>query len=185
MELKKIVSATRTRIARAVDGITRFAKLERVIAAVCLLIPALLVWFDDGRIRDSISAYYNMHSDQMFYFPLTVASMLFVVNGVVKERHLYNTFLGLMLAGVILFNYIDRKTLHYVFATAFFGGNAVVILVFSSKKELWFKALLVAGIALAMLGCFVFKWFPLFWAEWFSLGIIALHYILESWGAID
>lgn len=185
MQLRQIASATRTRIARAVDGITRFAKLERVLAAVCLFIPAFLIWFDNGQIRDSISAYYNMQKDQMYYFPLTVASMLFVVNGVVKERHVYNSFLGVMLAGVILFNYVDKKTLHFAFASAFFGGNAVVILVFSSKKELWFKALLVAGIALSMLGCFVFGWFTLFWAEWFSFAIIALHYILESWGVID
>ncbi len=185
MQLRQIASATRTHMARVVDGIARFAKLERVIAAVCLLIPALLIWFDNGRIRDNISAYYNMHNDQMFYFPLTVVSMLFVVNGVIKERHLYNSVLGLMLAGVILFNYIDRKMLHYVFATAFFGGNAYVILRYSSKKELWFKAVLVAGIALSMLGCFAFGWFTLFWAEWFSFALIAFHYILESWGVID
>jgi len=185
MELRQMMSATRTRIAKVVDGITRFAKLERVIAAVCLFIPAFLIYYDNGHIRDSISAYYNMQKDQMFYFPLTVASMLFVVNGVVKEGHVYNSFLGLMLAGVILCNMNDAKVAHYIFATAFFGGNAFVILVFSTKKELWFKALLVAGIALSMLGCFVFGWFTLFWAEWFSFALIALHYILESWGAID
>ena len=185
MQLRQIASAARTGIARAVDGVTRFAKLERVIAAVCLLIPAFLIWFDNGHIRDSISAYYNMTEAEIFYFPLTVASMLFVVNGVVKERHPYNSLLGVMLAGVILFNLDDAKTLHYVFATAFFGGNAVVILVYSSKKERWFKALLVAGIVLSMLACFVFNWFTLFWAEWVSFALIALHYILESWGVID
>ncbi len=185
MQLRQIVSATRTRIAKAVDGITRFAKLERVLAAVCLFIPAFLIWFDNGRIRDSISAYYNMKEGEMFYFPLTVASMLFVINGVVKERHVYNSLLGVMLAGVILFNLDDAKVPHYIFASAFFGGNAVVILLFSSKKERWFKAILVAGIALSMLGCFVFGWFTLFWAEWLSFAPIALHYILESWGVID
>ncbi len=185
MQLRQIVSAAHMRIAQAVDGIKRFARLERVIAAVCILIPVFLIYFDHGRIRDSISAYYNMTEDEMFYFPLTVASMLFIVNGVVKERHVYNSYLGLMLAGVILFNQDDAKTLHVAFAAAFFGGNAAVILLFSSKKERWFKALLVAGIALSMLGCFVLHWFTLFWAEWLSFGIIALHYILESWEVID
>jgi hypothetical protein len=185
MELRQMVSATRTGIAKAVDGVTRFAKLERVLAAVCLFIPAFLIYFDNGQIRGSISEYYNMEKDQMFYFPLTVASMLFVVNGVVKDRHVYNSLLGLMLAGVVLFNMDDASVFHYIFATAFFGGNAVVILVFSSKKELWFKAILVAGIALSMLGCFVFGWFTLFWAEWLSFALIAFHYILESWGVID
>ena len=183
MALREMASST-------FQGVTRFAKLERVLAVVCLFTPVFLIWFDngpfdDGRIRDSISAYYDMEENQVFYFPLTVASMLFVVNGVVKKRHIYNTLLGVMLAGVILFNQDDFSTLHTIFAVVFFAGNAAVIIVFSSKKELWFKALLVAAIVISMLGCFVFGWFPLFWAEWLSFGIIALHYILESWGVID
>jgi hypothetical protein len=41
------------------------------------------------------------------------------------------------------------------------------------------------GIVLSLLGHFVFGWFSLFWSEWLSLAIIALHYVLESWGIID
>jgi len=185
MKLRQIVSPTFEAVATTAHAVARFAKLERVLAFVCLLIPAVLIWFDDGPIRDSISAYYCMEENQLFYFPLTVASMLFVVNGVVKHKHRYNTFLGVMLAGVILFNHHDFNTLHHIFTVAFFAGNAVVIVVFSSKKERWFKVLLVAGIVLSMMGCFFFDWFTLFWAEWLSFGIIALHYILESWGIID
>ncbi len=111
--------------------------------------------------------------------------MLFVVNGVVKHQRAYNTVLGVMLSGLILFNHDDTSLLHAAFAAAFFGGNAVVILQFSSKKERWFKAFLVVGIVLSMLGYFVFDWFTLFWAEWLSFAIIALHYVLESWGVID
>jgi hypothetical protein len=171
-----------TKVKAVATAITRFAQLEIVLASVCLLIPAALIWFDGGTVRDSISAYYSMTEDQVYYFPLTVASMLFVVNGVVKEKHGYNTFLGVMLAGVILLNYDDFSTLHQAFAVAFFGGNAVVIVVFSSKKDLWFKMLLVALIALSMVGCFVFHWFTLFWAEWLSFAIIAVHYLLEIIG---
>ena len=185
MQLKQIASATIERVSNTFEGVKRFARLERVLATVCLLIPAFLIGFDDGSIRDSISAYYNMEENQFFYFPLTVTAMLFVVNGVVKQGHAYNTFLGVMLAGVVLFNHDDASLLHWVFAAAFFGGNAVVILRYSSKEERWFKALLVVGIVLAMAGCFVFKLFTLFWAEWFSFALIALHYILESWGVID
>ena len=93
--------------------------------------------------------------------------------------------LGVALAGVILFNHDDFKVLHMVCAIAFFGGNAAVILIFSSKKELWFKAFLVAGIAISISGWLIFNWFSLFWAEWASFAIIALHYVLESWGFID
>jgi hypothetical protein len=185
MQLQQIATATNTQIARAFDGIKRFARLERVLAAVCLFIPAFLIWFDGGQIRNSISAYYTMKENEIYYFFLTMVSMLFIVNGVVKERHPYNTILGVMLAGVILFNQDDAKLPHFAFAAAFFGGNAYVILRYSSKGDLWFKAVLVAGIVLAMLGCFAFGWFTLFWAEWFSFALIALHYILESWGVID
>ncbi len=181
MKLRQIVSPTFHAVATTVQTVARFAKLERVLALVCLFTPALLIWSDDGPIRSSISAYYNMRENQLFYFPLTVASMLFVVNGVVKDKHIYNTFLGMMLAGVILFNHDDFGALHDVLAVGFFAGNAVVIVVYSSKKERWFKLLLVAGIALSMIGWLFLKWFTLFWAEWLSFGIIALHYILESW----
>jgi len=184
MKLRQMVSSTLDGVRKTAQGVIRFAKLERVLAAFCLLIPAFLIIFDDGPIRDSISAYYDMEQNQIFYFPLTVASMLFVVNGVVKEKHVYNTVLGVMLAGVILFNHDDFSTVHYFFALVFFAGNAVVIVVFSSKKERWFKILLVTVIALSMLGYFLFGWLTLFWMEWLSFGIIAFHYILESWGFI-
>lgn len=185
MEFQKIASSARRRVTQTVDGIVRFAKLERVLAVVCIFIPALLIGFDHWTVRASISAYFDMAQDQVFYFPLSVASMLFVVNGVVKEKHLYNTYLGTMLAGVILFNCRDMPLLHMLFAIAFFGGNGIVILAFSSRKERWFKAIMVALIILSMLGCFVFHLFSLFWAEWISFGIIALHYFLESLGTID
>ena len=180
----------RQKASSTLQAVTRFAKLERILAIVCFFIPVFLIWldngpFENGRIRESISAYYDMEENQIFYFLLTMATMLFVVNGVVKQRHLYNTLLGAMLAGVILFNHDDFSTLHSIFAVGFFAGNAVVIVVFSSKKELWFKVLLVAAIVASMLGCFVFGWFSLFWAEWVSFDIIALHYILESWRVID
>jgi len=167
------------------SGVMRFAKLERVLAGVCLLIPLLLIVFDDrvrtSMIRESISAYYNMKQSEVFYFPLTVASMLFVVNGVVKEKRTYNTILGIMLAGVILFNQDDFSILHKMCAAAFFLGNVFVILVYSSKREqLWFKISLAAIIVLALLAAISFHLWTLFWAEWLSFGIIAYHYILES-----
>ena len=185
MKLQQIVSPTLHAVAATTQTVARLAKLERILAFVRLFTPALLIWSDDGPIRSSISAYYNMRENQLYYFPLTVASMLFVVNGVVKNKHIYNTLLGVMLAGVILFNHDDFSRLHAVSAVGFFAGNAVVMVVYSSKKERWFKLLLVAGIALSLIGWLLLRWFTLFWAEWLSFGIIALHYILESWGVID
>lgn len=185
MKLQTVAASAVTRAAHTVEDITRFARLERVLASVCLLVPVFLIWSTGGVVRESISAYYDIEQNQIFYFFLTMAAMLFIVNGVVKEKYFYNTFLGVMLAGVILFNHDDFTVVHGAFAFAFFAGNGVVILLYSSKKELWFKRLLVGGIVTAMLGFFLLDWFTLFWAEWLSFGIIALHYILESAGVID
>ncbi|HTR80785.1 MAG TPA: hypothetical protein VMM58_04075 [Bacteroidota bacterium] len=185
MQLHKFAATAGANIVKAAAGINRFAELERVLATFCISIPALLIWFDHGQILPSISAYYSMCEHEIFYFPLTVASMLFIVNGLIKNKHIYNTILGTMLAGVILFNCDDFTLVHALFAVAFFGGNGIVILVFSSKKDLWFKAVLVIVICMAILGWIAFQWYSLFWAEWVSFAIIALHYVLESAGVID
>ncbi len=177
MKLSKMASS-------AYESVTRFAKFERVLAAVCMLIPLFLIVFDGGNVRESISAYYNMTQNQWFYFLLTVTSMLFVVNGVVKQRYAYNIVLGVLLAGVLLFNHCDHKVIHYIFAAGFFLGNGAVILICSSKHEVWFKSLLVVIIAITIAACY-FGWITLFCAEWVSLLIIGWHYILESRGVTN
>ena len=145
-----------------------------------IIVPALMIVGDGGKIRDSVSAYYNMEQNQLYYVSLTVASMLFIVNGVVKRRHVYNTFLGLFLGGVILFNYRDYEALHFVFATAFFAGNVVAIALFTPKREQWLKILMALGIVVSLLSSLFVEWLNLFWAEWISMAIISLHYLLES-----
>src|SRR5687767_14255453 len=87
-----------------VDPIKNFAKLERILAADRVLTPALLILVDDGpdAIRGSISAYHDVNVPQAYYYPLTVAAMLFIVNGVLKtvvdgvatNGHWYNWVLG-------------------------------------------------------------------------------------------
>lgn len=180
MQFRQLGRTSRATLLRAADALARLATLERVLALVCISIPAFLIVFDHLHVRNSISEYYSMQRDQTFYFSLTVASMLFVVNGVVKEKHLYNTILGTALAGVVLFNCHDAPMIHVLFASIFFGGNGVVILFFSSRKERPFKVLMSVVILVAMLGWFVFHWVTLFWAEWVSLAIIAIHYFIEA-----
>ena len=180
MKLQQAVAPAAQATKEVIQDIARFAKLERVLATVCAFTPAIVWWVDPGPIRDSISAYYNMAENQLFYVPLTMAAMLFVVNGVVKEKALYNTYLGAALAGVLLFNQHDFSTLHTVFAGAFFGGNVAVMLF--SKKARSLKLFMAAFIALAILGWLLFDWFTQFWAEWLSLGVIAVHYVLVSLG---
>ena len=186
MKVPEPVSSALHAVDQTLDAITRFAKLERVVAVICLLTPFLLLQYDEvPGIRESISHYYSMKQNQLYYFPLTMLAMLFIVNGVVKDKSRYNTLLGVALAGVILFNRDAFQTTHKIFAVLFFGGNGAVILAFSSKKERWFKLLMVGVILLTMIAHFGFHWITLFWAEWISFGVIALHYILESLGRID
>jgi hypothetical protein len=184
--MQKLASVMNRGISKSYDGIKSFGKLERLISALCLFIPLFLIISDKGPIRGSISEYYQMVNNQIYYYSLTTAAMLFIVNGVIKKQRAYNTILGLMLTGLILFNVGDSTIyIHSFFAIAFFGGNAIVIILFSSRKERWFKILMVSISLIAMFCCFVFNWFSLFWAEWLSFAIISLHYMLESWGVID
>lgn len=162
----------------------KFARLERILALVCITSPALMILGDSGTVRESISAYYDMTKSVLFYVPLTVAFMLFVVNGVIKHQKAYNTVLGIALAGLVLFDHDNYSSLHFLCVIVFFLGNALVMVIYTSKKELWFKVLLVAIIAVAI-GAWWLEFITLFWAEWVSLGIIGWHYILESWGVID
>ena len=187
MKLPEPVSSALNAVDQTLDSITRFAKLERVVAVICLMTPVLLIYFDTPGepIRESISHYYAMTQNQLYYFPLTMLAMLFIVNGVVKDKSRYNTLLGVALGGVILLNRDAFPITHKVFAVLFFGGNGAVILLFTSRKERWFKVTLVGVIALTMIAHFALDWISLFWAEWISFGVIALHYILESLGRID
>lgn len=174
-----------TRIAGALNtpeitAIRRFTTLERVLAAGCVAIPLLLILFDSWTVRESISAYYSMDEAQWFYVPLTIAALLFVVNGVIKNQHAYNTWLGVFLLGVVMFNTDDVALVHMVFASAFFGGNVLVILFLARGVQTRVKWAFGAAIVIAMAAIFAFDWFTLFWAEWLSLTVIAVHYLLDS-----
>jgi len=160
------------------DRLKEFTKLERVLAGVLAFTPLFLIAFDSWSIRSSISAYYEMEENQWFYFLLTVASMLFLVNGVIKRENYYNVALGVLLAGVILFNQDDWTAIHTFFAVTFFGGNAVVIFFFSRGSPAVKRTFIAIGVVLAALAL-VFR-LSLFWIEWLSLVVIAAHYILDS-----
>jgi hypothetical protein len=180
MQMRQLALASGATVRRAADGFMRLARLERVLALACILIPAFLVLFDGHPVRQSISEYYKMRSDQVFYFPLTAVSILFVVNGIVKERQAYNTILGTMLAGLILFNCDAFPRIHDICAAVFFIGNGVVILFFSSLKHNYFRASVAVVILAALLSCFAFGLVTLFWVEWVSLAMIAVHFFIES-----
>lgn len=183
VEVEVVTSSAINRV-RALPGeLRRFARLERILGAVLVLTPAVLIWADAGpeRVRDSISAYHDVRAPAAFYVPLTVGAMLFIVNGTMRDAHIYNTLLGLALAGVILFDHDGGTSVpHFVFALAFFGGNVLVMMFLSTNKSTLLKVAFVGGIAVAIALWILTDFFTLFWAEWVSLTIIAVHYILDS-----
>jgi hypothetical protein len=164
----------------AIDDLKQYARLERVLALFCVASPLLMIWADTGPVRDSISAYYSMTSNQWFYFPLTAASMLFLVNGFVKVQNYYNAWLGIMLAGVVLLNHHDFRFPHGAFAAGFFLGNAAVMAFFSRGVQTRFRIMVLVGVALVFV-----MWKPLgiislFVAEWVSLTLIAAHFLADA-----
>ena len=179
MRLGEFAAATGKTIAKPFQGLARYLPFERVLAGVLVLTP-LALWLANWRkLENSISAFYDITNNHWFYVPLTMAVMLFVINGVIREKHVYNTLLGVMLLGVLMFNHDDFSWIHAIFATAFFVGNVLVI-IFFSKTERWIKIGFVGAIAVAMGAYYLFDSFTLFWAESLSLAAIAGHYILDS-----
>jgi hypothetical protein len=159
------------------EPLRRFATVERNLGALLVLTPVVLIAVDGWHVRDSISAYYDMGSPAAFYVPLTGAAMLFFINGILRHEHAYNVWLGAALLGVIVFDHEGWKALHFAFAAVFFGGNFVVMAIYSKNKSVRIKVLLAVGIGLAA-ALWIFA--SLFWAEWVSLAIVATHYILDS-----
>jgi len=160
------------------DGLKAFGQLERFLALVSLFTPLLLIGFNTWTVNGTISSYYSMTENVVFYVPLTVAAMLFVVNGVIRNKHWYNTVLGAALLGVIVFNTDTFHPIHLLFVAVFFGGNAIVMLV--SKAAISLKVAIVVAAAIIFTGAGVGNGHWIFWLEWASLAIIAAHYVLDS-----
>ena len=162
--------------------IVSWTPIERVLAVACAFSPLVMALVDKDPLRPSISHYYSMSENQLFYVPLAIAAMLFIVNGITKQSHHYNLVLGIALLGVILFNLIDFSGVHRVFAISFFVGNVIVMWWFSdlgvstTKFRGWFVVLIAAVLA----AWAVFDGFTLFWAEQMSLLVIAAHFWLDS-----
>jgi|ERR1041385_430924 hypothetical protein len=175
------------------DPFLTFKYFERFIAAFCVLIP-LLLWVVDGGIhhsfRPSISNYVYMADSHIFGMLLCIAAMLFIFNGAVyykNEQHMhiswhgqwYNVVLGLSLIGVICFPHQEFPIPHFTFAGIFFIGNALVTGLFykdkDKKKSILLAILTVASIPLAFAHII-----SILVAEWLSLFVIAIHFILST-----
>jgi hypothetical protein len=187
MKIQELASAGKRRtlatwmsVERGAAKVGEYAKLERVLASLLAFTPLVLMIRDPGPTRESISAYYSMSENQLFYVPLTIAAMLFIVNGVLKGERNYNIILGVALAGLLLFNQDDWTPLHSVFAISFFAGNAAVVLLFSPATWRRFRIAFALLVGLVMVSYFL-GWITFFQAEWLSLFAIAVHFVFASW----
>ncbi len=178
------------------DPLKTFRAFEITIAAICMTIPLLLKLADwqYAGFRDSISAYVDMPSRQIFGMLLCIPSMLFIFNGAVYFRNesrfglkkggkWYNIALGFSLLGVILFHYVNQKYFHFAFAILFFVGNALVIAIYHKKKHRWIS-LFLALLTVTFLVLGFTKQISLLAGEWLSLAVIGIHFILETTGIL-
>lgn len=162
----------------------RIFRYEIWIVVLLILMPLILIAFDNGNTRSSISNYVYMTNNQVFYFLLFLAASMFGNNGALWLKN-YNILLGTFLAGVALTPHLEFPIIHQLFAALFFAGSIFVMIFFSSKEQRKYKIYAGIFITIGMLGHFATNWYSLFWAEWIGMLPICIHFIGESKGKID
>ncbi|MEJ2005327.1 MAG: hypothetical protein P8X57_10270 [Cyclobacteriaceae bacterium] len=187
-------------VAERLKNMELYRLVERILAGFCLFIPLVLMLVENNgnesfSIRPSISDYVYMDKSFVFGSLLTIAALLFFFNGILhfrdesRERKKpqakwYNAVLGLSLFGVIFFPYKELPVPHYISAVIFFGGSILVIALFCDHQDRRLSWILAALASLSYILYFlipdVFGKSSLFWAEWISLTVIGIHFILES-----
>jgi len=195
MQLQAAVKRVGNTLSRVRDE--RFRRLETGLAVLCASSPVLMIVFDGCRnsaagvcadesgIRSAISYYWDMPAAVAFYVPLTVAAMLFVVNGVLKKEHWYNWLLGVALAVLVVFNTDQFNPFHLAGVFVFFTGNVIVVGRALAKNFLKIGVLAAAGVFFVAGNLVDADWSEnwLLWLEWASLLVIATHFILVAWTA--
>lgn len=163
---------------------SNYFKRFKIFQALMFLLIPLILLIVNGSVLDSISAYaYKI--PMTFAFLLTLSGALFVYDGYVERLRWYNLYVGVALCGVVLFPHLDYPIAHYLFAGLFFIGSLFNMVFFSSNKQRFFKSLTAFFVIFGMSGCFIFDWYSIFWAEWFGMIPISIHYVLELTGKID
>lgn len=185
--------------------IARFTRYEQVIALLLMAIPCVLLRYGDdtpltmpcesgspNTCRDSISAFYDMSHEPLFYMPLTIAAVLFFSNAVLRRENWWNALVGIALAGVVFFDHDAYDLAHTIFAAVFFLTTMVIVSWYLPKNLTGttgirigitpFRAIRSIAIFLVQAAIFavVFTAFNLFVAEAVQLWIVAGHYILHS-----
>ena len=182
---------------------TRFKYLETVLATFCFVSPALMVAFDRCRyafeealcatqdpekfemgFRSAISHYWDMPTALFFYVPLTVAVMIFVVRATLREKYEYNWLLGFSLLGIVALNHEQFHLAHTISFVVFIVVAGLVLLAAFASGFLKLGVLVGGAVFFLYVGNLVDRdWSNdlLFWAEWSTLFVLALHFVLIAW----
>lgn len=162
----------------------RIYNFDKWVVFLLIIMPLILVGFDDWNVRSSISNYAYMEHNQVYYFLLIIGSTMFAYNGALWRKN-YQMLLGATLLGVALTPHKDYIVSHAVFAGLFFIGSIFVMIYHSSKEQRIYKVYVGVFITAAMLLHFVANAYSLFYAEWLGIVPIAVHYLGESKGIVD
>mgnify|MGYP006162816173 CR=1 FL=1 len=178
--------AVRSSVAKTLRGLRQF---EVVLALILIFFPVALRLEDST--RESISKYHDLNDPRWYFMPLTAATMMFVVNGLVRREHGHNVVLGVLLFGVVFWDPVGvSRGLHTFSAAAFylvaFSVIALQLSAYLTKEEDRSKIgrqWLVTLATLVLLGAVMLSVkvaSNTFWMETIGLWLIALHYIWHS-----
>ena len=122
----------------------KYQRFDQSLALLCILAPAVMVIaeaINDNQqtpARGSISAYHAMLPAGAFFIPLTIAVMLFIMNGWLVPGHRVHVIMGFYLLGVLLFDHDDLTVwLHFGFAGYFFLTGSLLEIVRHDSDETW------------------------------------------------
>lgn len=156
------------------------------IIPIILLFPIIDWTF---KYRDSISDYAYSPIQSLFVMILTLAASVLFVNGCEDDIHTknkwYSFIQGFLLLGIALTPHLDYTFIHFSFATSFFIGNIIEMVLLSSPKYRVITFPLALIILFGLVGHFIFKWYSLFWAEIIGLIPFITNKYLEINHKID
>ena len=179
--------------AKLSNPLVTFKYFERLIATFCIVMP-LILWACDHTDphvwRSSISDYVYMHHSYVFGMLLCIAAMLFIFNGAVyykNEEYMniswhgqwYNIVLGASLLCVISLPCGEFTIAHTISAGVFFLGNAMVTILFHKDKDKM-KSIVLGILTIAALPLALANIITLLAAEWISLTVIGIHFVLST-----
>lgn len=156
----------------------------KIIQAVLYSMIPLFLIIATGEVRTSISDYAYSSKPSFFVSLITMAGVLFFLDGYVDRKRFYNMILGGSLVGVAWTPHLDYPVLHYICAGIFFLGAMFFISYFSNKKErkwmLGFSFLMFLGLLGSFLG-----FYTLLIGEWIGMLVVCPLFILEAKGKIS